>query len=168
MELTNWKTVHKKEAWGDYNYGIEIRVAVPRDLNENDERAMYKIADEIESAIMSETVRLDPKVAEYRKKEREDLLACFKGRDILVEEIPNGYCSRWCCSQTPWFKVTTSNGVVTLGWRKSVIQIEWEPRVFAGLTAEMIFPDENVTKSGRMIHAHGLNKAEEYISKILA
>jgi hypothetical protein len=167
-ELTNWKTLFKKESWGSRNFGIEVRVAVDRELNENDKTAMYRIADEIEDKIMRETVRTDPAEILDRAKEQHELLGCFPVTEkIFAEEIPNGYCSRWCCEMRPWQKVTTSKGVITLGWRKRVIEISWEPRVNAA-TADQLFPGEDVTKIDRLIHAWGYEKAARYIAKILA
>lgn len=169
MELTNWKTAYKVQKFGNSNFGLEIRVAVDRPLTDNDEMAMYKIADDAEAAIMTETMRLDPEAARNRDEERIKLLALFtatQGGLILAEPIPNGYCPRWCCSQKPWYVVTTSKGRVTIGWRKRVIEISWEPRV--GATAEELFPGEDSTKIDRMIHAWGYEKAQEYITKLLS
>src|SRR5271154_2744295 len=125
--LQDWKTVYKTESWGKKNYGIEIRVSLDGDrpFNDNDGSAMYKIADDIERAILGESMRLDPEEAAKKEAERTKLIALFGDSKILVEEIPNGYCSRWCCTQKPWYVVTTYKGRITLGWRKRVINIEW-------------------------------------------
>jgi len=166
MEMTNWKTAFKKESYGDKNFGIEIRVAVDRPLNNNDSRAMYRIADQIETAIMGETMRLDPEAQAAKEREHTELIGLFGDAPILVEELPNGYCSQWCCTQLPWYKVTTKKGVITLGWRKRVIQISWDSMVSAR-SADMIFPEETSTKFDRTIHAWGLEKAQEIITKLL-
>jgi hypothetical protein len=175
MAFAEWKTAYKKEAWGDKgSYGIEIRVSVNRPLNENDSVAFDKLGDQAEAALMAETMRLDPKEQARKFEERNKLLALFgnevdpflTARGIYVEEIPNGYCPRWCCSQRPWYKVTTNRGVITLGWRKHVIEITWGPA--AGGTADELFPGEDVTKYDRTIHAWGYDKAGEYIAKILS
>ena len=166
LKMTDWKTLYKKESWGGHNFGIEVRVSIDRDLNENDSKAMYGVVDQIEAAIMTETMRLDPEHQKVRQEERTWLLKCFGDDKIFVEEIPNGYSQGWEYSQSPWYKVTTSKGVITLGWRKRVIEISWMPQV--GRTAEEIFPDENVTKFDRTIHAWGYEKAKEYISRLLA
>jgi hypothetical protein len=165
MEMSNWKTAYKKESYGDKSFGIEVRVAVDRPLNDNDSRAMYRIADQIEMAIMGETMRLDPKAQETKEQERKELIGLFGTAPILVEEIPNGYCSQWCCTQLPWYKVTTKKGVITLGWRKRVIQISWEAR--NNPTAEALFPEETSTKFDRTIHAWGIEKAQQYITALL-
>jgi hypothetical protein len=167
MEFTNWKTLYKKESWGNKNFGIEIRVAMDRDPNQNDDRAAYRIAEEFEDKIMRETMRLDPQAATERAEDREKLLGCFPMIErIFAEEIPNGYCSRWCCEMIPWYKVTTTKGVVTIGWRKRVIHIEWEPRVAA--KADELFPGEDVTKVDYLIHAWGYEKAKYYLARILS
>jgi hypothetical protein len=168
MELTNWKTAYKIESFGHkpvHTHGIEIRIAINRPLNDKDEMAMYKIADDITTAIMSESMRLDPEQAEAKEAERAELVGLFGHTAVLVEEIPNGYCSRWCCTQKPWYVVTTPKGRITLGWRKRVIEIAWEARVNAA--AEELFPGEDVTKIDRMIHAYGYEKAKEYIARLL-
>jgi hypothetical protein len=67
---------------------------------------------------------------------------------------------------TPWYKVTTRKGVITLGWRKRVIEISWEPSV--NNEADELFPGEDVTKIGRTIHAWGYDKAKQYISRLLS
>jgi hypothetical protein len=166
MEMTNWKTLCKKESWGEKNFGIEVRVAVDRDFTDADKRLSYRIADEIEEAIMRETMRLDPEKQKELEEESAKLMECFGGRNIYASPIPNGYCSRWCCSMRPWYRVTTSKGVFVVGWRKSVISIEWEPH--NSLTADVLFPDEDVTKGGYSIHAWGYGKAKQYIDRILA
>jgi len=164
MEMTNWKTVHKRQSWGERDFGIEIRVAIDRELTEKDSSEMYSLADQIEQAIMTETMRLDPEEQKIQEEERELLLKCFDDT-ILTEKIPNGYCSRWCCTMRPWYKVTTRKGRITLGWRKRVIEISWEPEV--GSKADDLFPAEDVTKSDRLIHAWGYEKAKQYISRLL-
>lgn len=161
----NWKTAYKKESWGDKSFGVEIRVSVDRPLTDNDERAMYRIADQIESAIMGESMRLDPKAQADKEEERTKLVGLFGTAPILVEEIPNGYCPRWCCTQIPWYVITTKKGCITIGWRKRVININWEESV-AG-KADDVFPNENPTKYDRTIHAWGYEKAQEYITKLL-
>lgn len=167
MEMTNWKTLLKKESWGKYKFGIEVRVALDRELNENDKKATYKLEDLIEDAVMRETVRVSPDEQRERDAEKEHFLACFPdGMLILAEAIPNGYCSRWCCEMSPWYKVTTPKGVVIIGWRKRVIELSWEDRV--NIDAANLFPDEQPTKIGRMIHAYGYDKAKQYISRLLS
>jgi len=116
---------------------------------------------------MTETMRLDPEVQKSKEEENTKLMACFPLIErIFAEEIPNGYCSRWCCSMRPWYRVTTTKGIITLGWRKRVIAISWESRV--NDTADELFPDQNTTKFDHSIHAWGYPEAKAYISRLLA
>ena len=158
-----YKTLHMREG---VNTGIEIRVAINREFTEADEHAAWEATETILQAIESESLRLNPDVAVERELERQNLLAVFGGATIFVEEIPNGYCSRACCSQKPWFVVTTKKGRITIGWRKRVINISWEPSVAA--PADNLFPQEDVTKFDRSIHAWGYDKAKEYVGRLLA
>jgi hypothetical protein len=165
--LKNWKTAYKSESIGAKSFGIEIRVAMDREFTKNDNMAMYRIAEQIEDAIMREGLSLDAEAIKSRQEEHDKLLDCFNGEGIFVEEIPNGYSNSWYYSQSPWYKVTTRKGIITLGWRKRVISIEWEPRVNPA-TADELFPNEDVTKYERLIHAWGYEKAKAYISQLLA
>jgi hypothetical protein len=167
MEMTNWKTLHKTENYGQRNFGIEIKIAMDRDATQNDNIAMYRIADEIEEAIMRETVRLDPEEFKLKEQQKIELLACFGTHANYADEIPNGYCKRWCCSMRPWYTVGTVKGLVTIGWRKRVIQLSWEPRV--GASADEEFPGEHeyVTRFDRTIHAWGYEKAKQYIDYLM-
>jgi len=164
MEM-DFKTIHKSEKWGGhYNFGIEIKVAMDRTLTEQDNLLMYRIADEIEDKLMRETVRLNPEEMTARIDESAKLMECFSGRNVYAIPIENGYCKRWCCSMKPWYRVTTSKGNIVIGWRKRVIHIDWE----YGPDADELFPNEDVTKMGRMIHAWGYDKAKAYLDVILS
>jgi len=71
-----------------------------------------------------------------------------------------------CCRHIPWFEVTTRVGVFIIGWRKSVISIDWEGTV-GTKNAEELFPTEDVTKNGKSIHAWSYAKAKEYVTTII-
>ena len=165
----DWKTAYKSTGWGDIGtFGIEIRVAATKlpDLEQhNIMNALYKAADlvsgEIRAVIKAES---DKTPAEIEKNKR--LIEIFPS-PIFVEEIPNGYCSDWCCRHLPWFIVTTKIGRIKIGWRKRVIQIDWSDTVVKR-TGEELFPDEDTTKGGDYIHAWGLAKAQDYIVKLIS
>ena len=91
----------------------------------------------------------------------------FGSETIYVEEIPNGYCNRYCCKHLPWFVVTTKVGRITIGWRKRVINIDWEGSAITKKANEL-FPQEDVTKGDKLIHAWGYEKAKEYIGVLLS
>jgi hypothetical protein len=163
----NYKTICKRECCGRSEIGIEILVAVTRPFTEADERAADKACDELQRVLETETLRLDPHMAVEIEVERQQLLGLFAGADIFAEAIPNGYASDLpYYSSRPWFVVTTKKGRITLGWRKRVIEIRWDPCV--AMSAEILFSEEQVTKAGRLIHAWGYEKAQEYIRRLLA
>lgn len=62
------------------------------------------------------------------KKMVEKLKAVFLLAGIEVKsfhQLPNGYCGDQCCSHRPWGLAETKYGLIKIGWRKSVISIEW-------------------------------------------
>ncbi len=79
-----------------------------------------------------------------------------------TKEIPNEYCGCERCS--PWFLITTNFGVIKIGWRKRVINIDWS--ALADSSIASLFEDESVTRGENFIHAWGLEKTQEYLSKI--
>lgn len=165
----DYHSLYSEEGAGSYGcYGVKIEVAASVLPNLDQEKiryAAYDAAKLVKGAVMEAVVAADPKAQERAKQERIDLLALFP-ETIFVEEIPNGYCSDWCCKHLPWFIVTTKAGRIKIGWRKRVILIEWE-EIANAKTAEELFPSEDVTKSGKMIHAWSYEKAKEYIQTVL-
>ena len=128
--------------------------------------AVYNAAQTIRAAILGEVIKNDPKAQERAVAERKAILDLFPSQ-IFVEEIPNGYCSDYCCRHLPWFIVTTNIGKIKIGWRKRVLEIDWSGTVNKR-TAEQLFPAEDVTKSGCSIHAWGYDAAALYLQKILS
>jgi hypothetical protein len=153
------------------NLAFKVFVKMNREPTPTDKHTMYKVQDLLVEELGKETTRLDPEEIEGAKTERREILSCFP-QPIYVEEIPNGYCSRYCCSLKPWFIVTTSKGRFKIGWRKSVIHLEWTDSAVKA-DASKIFPKEEAwpgyetTQFDKTIHAHGLEKAAEYVRRIL-
>lgn len=81
-------------------------------------------------------------------------------------------------SQRPWYEHHSGLGVVTIGWRKKVISISWDPKVtrqerpFGYVNKVVIETDDNVThdyQSNRaVIHAWSRDKCLEYLQKLHA
>ena len=161
------KTLFSYQAWGKYGIELEITADVNREFTKQDYRVASKLGDQIVNGLMEETYNLDPNNKVVAEKERADILSVFGDRAIFVEEIPNGYCSQYCCKHLPWFIVTTSKGRIKIGWRKRVILIDWIDSIIPDMS-EKLFIDEDVTKFDKCIHAWGLDKAKEYIDKLLS
>lgn len=138
--------------FSDENLPKEIRIVLRNCL------------DDIENIYLKEIAKANPN----RQKEIDNnrkLLDIFD-EIIFSEEIPNEYCSEWCCEHLSWFIVTTKIGRIKIGWRKRVIEICWEDSRNIK-TAEELFPNEDVTKFNKSIHAWSIEKAKEYIDKII-
>lgn len=85
------------------------------------------------------------------------LLANMPFTDVFP--IQNGYCSRDCCQDRPWFLFRTEHGLIKIGWRKRVIAIDWSD---TGL--RKVISKDDVTMSTYDIHAWGYGKAVTYLS----
>lgn len=63
--------------------------------------------------------------------------------------------------------MTTPIGHIKIGWRKRVVVIDWSETIVKE-NADDLFPDEDVTKVGKLIHAWGVKKATEYVGKLFS
>src|SRR4051812_29128560 len=111
----NYHELFRVESSGTYGaFGLQILVAVhpPHDgtaieidfKHDLIRSAAYDAQAKIEDAVMRVVIAGMPEAQERAKAEREALLSCFQA-PIYVENIPNGYCNRWCCAHLPWFVV---------------------------------------------------------------
>lgn len=145
--------------------GVQINIALNRDISQKEDNEISAHARAIVNILRRNTLLNDPTEIEQRAKERADILACFPpGIAIYVKEIANGYYSE---SVNPWFEVTTPKGIIQIGWRKRVINIDW-----SGLDniihADTLCNEGDITTRGiSFIHAWGYEKAKEYLSTIL-
>lgn len=157
--------VHTESIGSNGHIGISIfGLGVPADLTDDERWAFDKQASQMSELLCAYAARRDPARAEAALKEFADIVALFD-QPIFVERIPNGYCSRYCCEHKPWFNITTKIGHIQIGWRKRVINIDWS-RTAVAKTGDELFPNENVTRGDRYIHAYGYEKAREYIRAI--
>lgn len=62
-------------------------------------------------------------------------------------------------NQSPWWLVGTSKGLVLIGWRKRVIEINWSRTPVRAIVTE-----DDVTKDDTMVHAYSYAKAVEYLN----
>ena len=122
------------------------------------------------------------------RQERQDMTyyaELLKGMGMdkaVVEPVANGYNNGPLAR--PWCKAKTTAGDITFGLRKRVYEICWDDiaerrdeklkklpreereRAKMNLTADFIFPGEDVTKDRFMIHAWSEKKLIEYLTKI--
>lgn len=166
-QITDLKPAYKIQSFGSYNFTMEIYVDAGRELNKNDLSKIRDAAEIIQKNILQESIKLNPKSIAEANQEKNDILSLFGDRTIFSEEIPNGYCSEYCCKHLPWFVITTNKGRIKIGWRKRVINIDWSDSIIKE-KANDLFEEEDVTKGDKYIHAWGLEKAKEYINKLLA
>jgi hypothetical protein len=162
------ESVYSYKAYGtDFSIELEILMAINRPLTDTDHKNLRIHAENIVASMHEESIRLNPKTHIEAIKEKNEIISLFGDRAILVEEIPNGYCSNSCCKHKPWFIVTTTKGRIKIGWRKRVINIDWSDSMIE-YDADALFHTEDVTKDDKYIHAWGLEKAKEYINILLS
>ena len=85
---------------------------------------------------------------------------------IHVKEIDNQYSGDACYYANPWVIVTTKAGLITLGWRKRVLNLDWSD---SDITADgrELFKEEKTTSGERFVHCWGYDKVVEYLKKLL-
>ena len=166
LEKDGYRVVGYSE--GCSNKGTLGAAILVRDLTPLDDEDNYKINStmrDLYEMLWESESRKDPERLARQTESRKQLVQTFGNAPIYVREIANGYWNS--PSAEPWLQVTTPIGVIEIGWRKRVISIQWEDSDIAA-TAEELFPDENVTKTDRLVHAWGYEKAAEYIAVILS
>lgn len=168
MELDYRNLSSIEGLFGDTALGIKIIVGgdLPSNMiSEEIRHAAQDAIDKLKEVILAQVYAEDPRTKQVSDKEREELLDCFP-EPIHVKEIPNGYIQAYYTKHLPWFIVTTSLGPIEIGWRKSVISIDWS-KSDVKKTAEDLFSEEDVTKMTYGIHAWSPAKAKIYIHKLL-
>jgi hypothetical protein len=160
-----YRPVLEWEKVGNFgSFGIKIQVASDHfDLTTDEKVALNRAAEMIEDAFCAESTRRDPLIKDKVIDERARLVALFQGA-VLVDAIPNQYSQSWYYRNLPWYRVATSVGYFDIGWRKRVISISWD----RGPEAREIFPEADVTKIGRTIHAWSYEDAREYVARVCA
>lgn len=89
---------------------------------------------------------------------------------LALTRIPNEYCGEHSdceiCKNRPWWLAEFKNvGVIKIGWRKRVIEINWQQTQVALNTAHLI--GDNTTRSEFMVHAYGYADAINYLRLIV-
>jgi len=164
---TDYRNVSSHESWGGLgSFGVRIDVSIDRELTKEEQDKISNIGYDLMKFLPFESAKQDPERQQKKKEIVEKTTVLFTGFAFFVEQVPNEYCSDACCVHVPWFVFTTALGKIKVGWRKRVIQIDWsKSNIF--VTAAELFPNEDVTKESRMIHAWGYEKAKEYVDVLM-
>lgn len=101
-----------------------------------------------------------------RLETRQEVEALFLTAGLPVQkvwELPNGYWPEHpdyaeMRAQTPWWLVQTAIGLVQVGWRKRVMDIDW-----SGTSIRTIVTEDDVTKNEEHVHAWSNDKAVAYL-----
>jgi len=149
-----------------------------RELTEDEQEICSRAMYDLERKLYAAVTRTTPDTIARQERWREKLPTLFESAGlspIYIETIPNEYTAEgW---ETPWALVTTSFGHVKIGWRKSVLNIDWS-RTRINKSGKDLFPNEDVTRGGASgsgeymrekasyIHAHGYEKAIEYLRRL--
>jgi hypothetical protein len=74
---------------------------------------------------------------------------------------------------SPWWLVKTEYGLIKIGWRKRVINIDWSDTPYRAGVSEFadgrdigILTTDDVTKTETIVHAYGNGKAVQYLSRL--
>lgn len=172
MSMT-YRNIYGLESYGGFaSLGLKIEAAFSfgREPTENERRLIVEAGRTLREALLMEIARTNPENQDRRQAWIRDLLGCFPCPADNVKSwvvVPNEYCSFSCCWHRPWLKVETPKGPIKIGPRKRVIVVDWTDSVITK-TADELFAEEDTTKSCRLIHAWGLEKAFQYISRLMA
>lgn len=160
------------ESWGGLDgggYGINIEIAyTQRELDNEDRWAIRSHVEAIENIIRGRTYREDPKVIAACAEQKTKLLAAFEGHLIYAKAVPNEYFSpdEIYGQMHPWFLVTTTRGIIKLGWRKRVINLEWDQSDIPKDAVSLF--TEDVTKGPGYIHCYGYESLKQHVQALLS
>ncbi len=154
-----YKIISGNAGMGSYSIGVNISVA-GIEPTEEEAKMIQDFGYEIYQKLYNLRIKRDPANIAAAAATVQKLKELFTN-PIYVETIPNEYWGE--SSATPWLMVTTDKGRIKIGWRKRVISIEW-PDSDIKSSAEDLFPEENVTKDHKLIHAHSYEDAKKYLT----
>jgi hypothetical protein len=104
---------------------------------------------------------------QMREKSREETTSILTLAGLPpggMWELVNGY---WPDSpiyddaRVPWWLAETHLGLIRIGWRKRVLEIDW-----SATDARRIVTDDDVTKTTSMVHAWSVAKAIGYLTAL--
>lgn len=154
------KKIYGAEVAGSYSFEFNLEGL---ELDDEGKKNIKRIAYDIHLELSRQVIRNHPEGSHRKFATVEQLLEVFEEPVFNVEEVENEYrYDPW----DPWLIVLTRRGFIKIGWRKRVIVIEWNNSSIKE-SAEELFPDLDVTKNGKMIHAWGHEQATEIVSTLM-
>mgnify|MGYP003405232312 CR=1 FL=1 len=147
------------ESWGNSNIRTDYEITTKGEKNEEIDRLIYNEFRKFTSSlsdIMFWATQQGP-IKESLKKFKKLLGDCYI-------ESPNEY--HRCEYSEPWYIFYTKKGPLKVGWRKRVINLDWSGFPVK-MSADELFPGEDVTKGNHYIHAWGFEKLEQYVGALL-
>ena len=102
---------------------------------------------------------------EFNRDVAESLFKMAGFKIILTRAITNQYDPY----NGPWFLIQTEFGVIMMGWRKHVINIDWSFCEYRGIITQDTIYDEGkvkVSTDENWTHAWSYEKALEYLSTL--
>lgn len=159
-----YKSVAKIESFGKHSIGVNIQIAVHRKLFDDEQYQIDETARNIIRLIDEYTILNNQEYKDEIVDTKTKLLACFNS-PIYIKTIPNEYTTSKL-NLYSWYSVTTPKGIIKIGWRKRVINIDWTESDIKS-KSEDLFKEEDTTKYDKVVHAWGYDKAREYINKLL-
>jgi hypothetical protein len=163
-----WPRAYYTQSSGQSDLGIDLYVHLGRELGEHDRHTINRAMNDLHRDLLAESTRLHPDNIAWKADWLVRARGMFEAAGlspIYVREVENQYCGAICCPHRVWLLVTTRLGVLKVGWRKSVMVVDWSESDLA-IEAEGLFRGEDVTKSGKLIHAWGYDKATEYLTRL--
>lgn len=166
----DWKTLHSQESYGSVgSFGFRIQVypgTTKIDLEQIARTSdYYQLTDKLQEMLLDSHYQNSEKHRGAMMAMRDSLISLFDGRSIFIEDVPNEYSTGPGMKDRPWMIVTTKIGHIKIGYRKNVIVIDWS-RTKETKNSTILFAEEDVTKSDKMIHAWSIEKAAEYLDEI--
>jgi hypothetical protein len=101
----------------------------------------------------------------------EKMLALFSLANIKIHSVwrlPNYYfencedeVGKHIAKTSPHWLVKTDKGLIRLGWRKRVLEIDW-----TDTKIEKIVTEDEVTKNEHLVHAYTIPDAVKYLQSL--
>lgn len=86
------------------------------------------------------------------------VLAHWKLANEYWPDAPDYYETK---AKSPWWLMKTSRGLIRIGWRKRVIEIDW-----SDTDIRKVVTTDDVTKDQESVHAWTALKAAEYLTAL--